>query len=92
MGAAGLIFAMETWRPILEPVVQIIDAFAMRGRVAYEPSHYLMWEVVAAGSTTVIAGLVIWGLFGKNPDRLLDTYLQSKLEAQAREHIRGPKD
>lgn len=89
--AAGLVFAMETWRPFLEPAVRIIDAFAMRG-LAYEPSHYRLWEAIVIGSTAVITGFVIWGLFGKNPDRLLDDYLQARLEAQSRDHIRGPRD
>ena len=90
--AVGLVFAMEMWRPILEPVVKIIDAFAMRGRVAYDPSHYRLWEFVAIGSTAVVVGLAIWALFGKNPDRQLGDYLQTKLEIQARDHVRGLRD
>ncbi|WP_426032379.1 hypothetical protein [Caulobacter sp. DWP3-1-3b2] len=92
VAAAGLVWAMETWRPVLEPAVKILDAFAMRGRLAYEPFHYRLWEVVTIGSTAAVVGLGIWSLFGQNPDPLLDAHLQAKLDTQAREHARRVGD
>jgi nicotinamide riboside transporter PnuC len=90
--AAGLVFAMETWRPLFEPVVKIIEALATRGRADYDPSHYQLWEGVAVVSAAAVVGLAIWGLFGENPERRLDAYLQAKLKVQARDHTRDLKD
>jgi hypothetical protein len=90
--SVALIWAMETWRVVLEPVVEFVDGFVRPRRMDYDPSHYRSWEAVLATPIMLVAGVAIWGLFGKNPDRLIDTYLRSKLETQTREHIRGPKD
>jgi hypothetical protein len=90
--AIAIVFAMERWRPLIEPFVRILDALATRGRVAYDPSSYRIWEGVVLGVATVCGGIMIWTLSGQDPEHLLDTYLQTKLEAQTRDHTRGLED
>ena len=87
--AAGMVFAMETWRSVFEPLVQVVEALATKGHGRYDPSHYRLWEAVLAVSLMGVSGLGVWSAFGDNPDRLLDAHLQAKLDIQARAHTRG---
>jgi hypothetical protein len=90
--AIAIVFAMETWRPMIEPLVRILDDLATRGRANYDPASYRIWEGMVLGVAIAGGGTMVWTLSGQDPERALDVYLQTKIETQARDHTRGLED